>query len=297
MAPILERLAGAPISWGVCEVPGWGAQLAVDRVLSEMLELDLRATEAGPVGYLGEDAGEVVALLARNDLRLVGGFVPVVLHDHGRLKESLATAEQSAALFEAAGAGFLVSALVIDTAWSPPRPLDRSEWKRVFDGFARLDEMALEHGLVHVVHPHWGTLVERRDEVRRVVEDSDALLCLDTGHLTLGGTDPAELAREAAGRIAHVHVKDVADELAVRLRAGELAYVPAVQQGLFRVLGTGSARVAETVDTLERADYGGLYVLEQDISLASTDLARGTGPIEDVRRSIEFLQGLGDAGS
>ena len=23
-----RRLAGAPISWGVCEVPGWGPQLA-----------------------------------------------------------------------------------------------------------------------------------------------------------------------------------------------------------------------------------------------------------------------------
>jgi len=24
---MLERLAGAPISWGVCEVPGWGLEL------------------------------------------------------------------------------------------------------------------------------------------------------------------------------------------------------------------------------------------------------------------------------
>lgn len=29
-----HRLAGAPISWGVCEVPGWGLQLSPDRVLS-----------------------------------------------------------------------------------------------------------------------------------------------------------------------------------------------------------------------------------------------------------------------
>ena len=25
--PVVERLAGAPISWGVCEVPGWGIML------------------------------------------------------------------------------------------------------------------------------------------------------------------------------------------------------------------------------------------------------------------------------
>ncbi|MDR7455354.1 MAG: inosose dehydratase, partial [Armatimonadota bacterium] len=27
------RIGTAPISWGVCEIPGWGPQLPVDRVL------------------------------------------------------------------------------------------------------------------------------------------------------------------------------------------------------------------------------------------------------------------------
>ena len=36
-----ERIAGAPISWGVCEVPGWGHQIAPERVFSEMREVGL----------------------------------------------------------------------------------------------------------------------------------------------------------------------------------------------------------------------------------------------------------------
>ena len=28
------RIAGAPISWGVCEVPGWGHQLPAELVLA-----------------------------------------------------------------------------------------------------------------------------------------------------------------------------------------------------------------------------------------------------------------------
>ena len=35
------RIAGAPISWGVCEVPGWGYQLGPDKVLAEMREVGL----------------------------------------------------------------------------------------------------------------------------------------------------------------------------------------------------------------------------------------------------------------
>jgi inosose dehydratase len=79
LVPIADRLAGAPISWGVCEVPGWGATLPPVRVLREMRELGLRATELGPVGYLGREASEVRGLLESFDLEAVGGFVPLVL--------------------------------------------------------------------------------------------------------------------------------------------------------------------------------------------------------------------------
>ena len=48
---IMNRIAGAPISWGVCEVPGWGYQLEPTKVLAEMRELGLAATELGPTGF------------------------------------------------------------------------------------------------------------------------------------------------------------------------------------------------------------------------------------------------------
>ena len=38
MSTAQNKIAGAPISWGVCEVPGWGYQLPPDRVLTEMRE-------------------------------------------------------------------------------------------------------------------------------------------------------------------------------------------------------------------------------------------------------------------
>ncbi|MEO7269375.1 MAG: inosose dehydratase, partial [Knoellia sp.] len=50
--PLTERIAGAPISWGVCEVPGWGHQLDVDTVLRQMRAVGIVATEFGPDGFL-----------------------------------------------------------------------------------------------------------------------------------------------------------------------------------------------------------------------------------------------------
>lgn len=292
MSSILDRLAGGPISWGVCEVPGWGAELPPDRVLSEMRELGITATEAGPDGYLGDDAAGVRALLERHGLTLVGGFLPVVLHERERLAETLASAERVATLFSATGGTFLVSAVVEDLSWPARSELSGDQWGRVFDGLARLDELAASHGLTHVTHPHWRTLVERRGDVWRVLEGSEALICLDTGHLVLGGTDPVELANAGGDRIAHVHLKDVNEEVASRLRAGELALVPAVQAGLFRPLGEGQAPVAEAVHALEENGFSGWYVLEQDCALPTADIPDGEGPIADVRRSILFLEAL-----
>src|SRR2546429_9891242 len=76
-----RHLAGAPISWGVCEVPGWGLMLPPERVLAEMASLGLRATELGPTGYLPLDPGELRALLDRHGLRLVAALLALVLHE------------------------------------------------------------------------------------------------------------------------------------------------------------------------------------------------------------------------
>jgi inosose dehydratase len=294
MAVTSERVAAGPISWGVCEVPGWGAELPPERVLSEMAALGVRATEAGPDGYLGADSAEIVALLHRHGLQLVGGFLPVVLHDRVEHPSSFRSAHRVGALFEAAGASHLVSAVVVDLDWSPRTPLGNGEWDAIFEGLSRLDEIASQYGLTHVTHPHWGTLVETRDDVSRLLEGSNVLLCLDTGHLVLGETDPVWLVQAGGERIAHVHLKDVDEPIAAKLRGKEVELVPAVQAGLFRPLGEGSAPVAETVRALEGSGYEGWYVLEQDCALPSADIPAGKGPIDDVRRSIDFLRPLLD---
>src|SRR6201999_1369671 len=94
-----RHLAGAPISWGVCEVPGWGLQLPPERVFAEMVELGLSATELGPLGWLPQDGKQAKQTLDRFNLKLVGGFVPVVAHETTLDREY---ARQAAAMLAAA---------------------------------------------------------------------------------------------------------------------------------------------------------------------------------------------------
>src|SRR5262245_14507323 len=63
-----ERLGAGPISWGVCEVPGWGRMLSADRVLREMRSVGITATELGAPGFLPHDASALRAELDRLDV-------------------------------------------------------------------------------------------------------------------------------------------------------------------------------------------------------------------------------------
>ena len=286
--PHQRQLAGAPISWGVCEVPGWGLQLGPERVLGEMRSLGLLATELGPIGWLPLDGAALRARLADYGLRLVGGFVPLVLHEPAA-DRAFEQAERMAMLFAAAGADVLLVAALTDEAWAPPRPLSDQEWARLVERLAHLDALATTHGLRLALHPHAGTLIEREPEIRRLLADSDVGWCLDTGHLLIGGVDPVDFVREHAGRIVHVHLKDVDAAVAARVRTGELSLVEATQRGLFRPLGQGDARIAEVIRALDEAGYERWLVLEQDTAIAGQEPPAGDGPVLDVRRSIEFL--------
>ena len=285
-----DRLAAAPISWGVCEVPGWGASLPAERVLAEMRSLGLSATELGAPGFLPVDAVELTTVLRSHDMTLVGGFVPLVLHDPEQRAEALRQARVTADLFQAAGGSRFITAVVQDPGWSRPRPLDIEGMKVLADGLAEVDDICAERGLVQALHPHVDTLVETERDVELALEHSTVRWCLDTGHLQLGGTDPVGFARAAGDRVAHVHLKDVDNAIAGRVLSRELTLLQGVQQGLFRQLGAGDVAVDDVVVHLEQNGYQGWYVLEQDTALTQGVPAEGSGPVEEVRASLEFLR-------
>jgi inosose dehydratase len=283
-----RRLAGAPISWGVCEVPGWGRQLPPERVLSEMAGLGLTATELGPLGYLPPEPGALRARLAEYGLSLVGGFVPLVLHEDWG-EDARAAAADSAARLAAAGADVFVAAAVMDAGWSAPAPLDERQLANLARNIAEIAALVAGHGLTFALHPHAGTLVESAADVERLLATTDVGWCLDTGHLLIGGGDPVAFVRDHPDRVVHVHLKDVDAAVAARYRAGELTLMGATQAGLFRPLGRGDASISEVLDELDAHGYERWLVLEQDAAITGEEPPVGSGPVLDVQASIEFL--------
>lgn len=285
-----ERLAAAPITWGVCEVPGWGYQLSPDEVLSDMAALGFTHTEFGSVGFLPADGNELASVLRRHGLSLLGGFVAVVLHDPDRLEFEMERVASVVGQMASAGGAWFVSCPVFDhDDWQRPR-LDDAQWNSVFEGLAAIDDVTARSGMRHAFHPHVDALIQDDVETRTVLEHTDTKLVLDTAHLTLGGTDPAALAGSHSDRIGLVHLKDVDATVAQRLRCGEISLMRAVQQGLFPPLGQGVVRLTEIIRSLEESRPDLWYVLEQDAALSGPD----ADDVERLRRgvvqSLRFVQ-------
>lgn len=284
------RVAGAPVSWGVIEIPDWGYQMPVDRVLREASGLGLAAMEAGPEDLLPRDPAEVSAILAKYQLSLVGGFVPAVLHESDAREEQLALVERRAKFFAAAGADVVVLAAIPSTgAFEQTAELDDGEWQKLFESLRLVEEICARQGVGIALHHHFGTVIERDDQLRRFLEGCDMGLCLDTGHLVLGGSDPVEIAGLAGERVSHLHLKDVDRDLATRVGARELGYKEGASRGMFRPLGDGDVDVREVIRLVQASGYGGWYVLEQD-TVVEAEPGEGEGPVVNVRKSLEFLK-------
>ncbi len=281
-----RKIAGAPISWGVCEVPNWGTQLAPERVLADAQRLGFRAMEAGPPGFLPSDAAAASRALDAHGLRCIGGFVTAVLHDRARRDAELAAVEQQAAWLRDAGAELLVLAAATGRdGYEGRTELTSAEWSCLMEMLPLVERLASAKKLTVALHPHVGTVIEQPQDIDRILTGSHVRLCLDTGHVFVGGGDPAAVARAAGTRVAHVHLKDADAKLSAAVRDGSVSYAAAVQEGLYRPLGDGDAGISDVLTELRSAGYAGWYVLEQDVALtdASAD------PLPSIERSLMFV--------
>ncbi|MBS1887539.1 MAG: TIM barrel protein [Actinobacteria bacterium] len=284
------RLATGPVTWGVDFAdapnnPPWG------QVLDEIASSSLDALELGPVGYLPEEPAALRDALDSRSLTAVGSFIFDDLHDPAELERVLAAAERASAAIAAAGGSVLViidrpSEERVATAGrseAAPR-LSPARWAEMLDAIRAVAETARENGLRPAVHPHAGGYLEFEDELERLLADTDLDLCLDTGHLAYAGIDPEAALADHAGRLVHLHLKDIDREVIADVRTRGLTFWQAIEAGVFCPLGQGVVDLDAVLATLERCGYDGFATIEQD-------RVPGVGsPLGDLEASVEVIE-------
>ena len=310
------RIAAAPVSWGVSELQDLPAEITPEIVLDQMVEAGYVGTELGPPGFLGEGA-VIRERLGWRHLELVGAFSPSRFSRAEHAGEDMAALSGVLDLLDEATpdagspgspGGHLARPKVVlaDASVEPDRLafagriaehpdtwLPEPRLRTLVEGIDRAAELCERRGFDVVLHPHAGSYIETDAEIRAVLEQLDRSLvglCLDTGHVALGGADPAALARDYRDRLRHVHLKDLDRGVLEQVgrAGGDLGEL--LRRGVFTELGTGQAGVGSVIETLLGLDYRGWMVVEQDRITAT---ATPVGLLAAQVRNRRFLAGFG----
>ena len=271
-------VADAPVNYGVFELGGdkGGRTPDGEECATFVQRAGYDGVDLGPVGFFGRGA-DLQDRLRRHGLSLAGGWLDLPFWDDDAF--ALAAGDLDDII-----ANFLEGAAV--TPDRPPRPtlasssspereenpggtapgigLTSEQWHTFARNVQHVAERFRAVGLEPTFHHHVCTYVETPEEIRTFLDLTDVSLCLDTGHLILGGGDPVTALREWGTRINHVHLKDAnkAELDAVVKGKGDMRALWAGKA--FVPMGTGDLDVPGFMDALLASGYDGWAVVEQD---------------------------------
>ena len=296
-------VANAPISYGAFELTvGIDANVPDgEQVLNEVQLAGYAGIDLGPVGYLGNGSLLAERLASRN-LGLAGAYLEFPFSDHVALERLFPQLDTMLDTFDSVRSivpGPIPRPTIADAGSDfrrnmPGRShldhslgLDAGGWARFKVGLQSVLDRCRFRGYEPTFHHETGTFVEAPWEIERVLEISDVGLCLDTGHFLIGGGDPVAAIREWANRINHVHVKDAVRSVMNGIIADNVPTKAIWSREAFCVFGAGDVDLDGILTGLERIDYNGWLVVEQDIfPQTSTRFAKA---IEDQKDNRRFL--------
>lgn len=291
------QLSAAPIDWGVASLNPDNP--TPDDLLDCVRDAGYTGCELGTHGYFGFSPDEILGYFRPRGLHVSASWYDVDLA-RPLTTQSAEEIDLICSFLQADAATIInisdkvVSERVAVVSRVPSFPetwWTEDEWAQVPRTLLQIHEIASRRGVTVAVHPHVGTHVETDAETRRLLDVTDGgpiQLCLDTGHLVLGGCDPIALLNRYGGRVAHVHAKDVDGSMLRRLQSGEIGYFEATGHGLYSDLGTGIVDWQGLRRGLERFGYRGWVVAEQDRLLVPGSRV----PFDASKRNYHFLAGL-----
>ena len=296
-------VASAPVSYGAFELTVGIDPNVPDgvHVLDEVAAAGYGGIDLGPVGYLGNGA-ELGKRLAARNLGLAGAYLELPYADHDALQRAPPMLDAMLDTFDEA-ASYRVG--------PPPRPtladsgsedrrahpgravknhansLDAAAWRRFGTGLGEVVARCRDRGYEPTFHHETGTYVEAPWEIERVLEVSDIGLCLDTGHLLLGGGDPVAAATAWSSRINQVHLKDARRSVMAGIIADGAPVTDIWSREAFPALGQGDLDADGVLAILGRIGYDGWLVVEQDTLPRTKE--RFDQAAADQRANREFL--------
>ena len=264
------RLGINPLTWTNDDMPELGAATPLETCLAEGKQAGFAGFELG--NKFPRDAAMLRPIMARHGLDLVSGWYGSRLLERD-VDAEMAAAESHINLLSAMGCKVMVHAEVAraihgeKTIPLSKRPvMTDADWAVFAPRITEFAKRLKARGLWLAYHHHMGTVIETQAEIDRLMAltSNEVGLLLDTGHLTFAGGGAALAARQHAGRIVHVHCKDIRRAVLGEAKARDLPFLAAVLEGVFTVPGDGCVNYPAVLKPLAVAGYAGWLVVEAE---------------------------------
>lgn len=286
------KLGIAPIAWTNDDLPDLGGENTFEQCVSEMALAGFTGSEVG--NKYPKDPDILKKALELRGIEICNQWFSGFLLTKP-FEEVEKEFRAQLAFLKAMGAGITgVSEQSHSVQGQQDTPIfghkycmDDAEWDVFCKGLNRLGKIAAdEYGICLTYHHHMGTVVQDEDEVERMMEETDAKyvsLLFDTGHFKYCGADPLKMVQKYAGRIKHVHLKDIRPEVVEKVKKEDLSFLEGVRQGTFTIPGDGCIDFEPIFRVLEENGYEGYMVVE-----AEQDPARAN-PLEYAIRARKYI--------
>lgn len=272
MSKLPFKLGIHPINWVGEDVKEHGETCTFEQIMSEIEALGLKGTEMGR--KYPTDISLLKKELAARDIQLVSQWKSVFFSEPSRRAAELEAYREHVLFLKEMGSKVISTAEIGGSLhWDPRRSanetevarLDEAGWQSLAEGLNQAGAIAKEHGLKLTYHHHGGTVVERPEEIDRLMELTDpslVYLLFDTGHAYYGGSDPLTVLKKHYERIAYVHLKDIRQEVLDEARAEGVDFATCIRKGVFTVPGDGCLDFKPIFKELIQKGYSGWALLE-----------------------------------
>ncbi len=262
------KLGIAPIAW-------WNDDLAE---LSDDVSLEECLRQASVAGFTGMETGrrfpmkmdELGPILERFGISICGGWFSGLLLDGDIEVERDRIAEQME-FFIAAGAPGIAygeTARSIQGVRSAPlatKPkLDEAEIAAYGRKVSDFSDWCESQGMPIAYHHHMAAAIETEAELDLFMKHSSVPLLFDAGHMAFAGGDVMRVIENHAGRISHIHTKDVRMDVINGMDRCRESFLDAVVKGAFTVPGNGWLDFELITNALADKGYEGWFVVEAE---------------------------------
>lgn len=287
------KLGIAPIAWTNDDLPELGGENTFEQCVSEMALAGFTGSEVG--NKYPKDPVVLKPALALRGIEICNAWFSTFLISRP-YEETEKAFEEHVAFLAAMGAKVVgVSEQSYSTQGIQAQPvfegkyeMNDEEWSLLCQGLNRLGKLSLEkYGVALTFHHHMGTVVQTAAETDRLMAGTDARyvsLLFDSGHFAYCGEDPVAQVRKHAGRIRHVHLKDIRPDVVERVKKEKLSFLEGVRQGAFTIPGDGCVDFDSIFKVLSESGYEGYMVVE-----AEQDPAKAN-PLEYAIRARKFIR-------